>query len=125
MGAAMAVDAVLAADARKAMKRADLTLDFVSRATGVPYSRLSDQLNGKTPFTAFWRFFTGEMLDTDFRAEFLEIQCERLDRVPVPRQLGLLVAGLDELLSTKRVMAKAHMGPYTQTVVIPEKERVS
>lgn len=38
----------LAADARLAMKRADLTLDYVARATGVPHSRLSDQLNGKT-----------------------------------------------------------------------------
>lgn len=117
-GAAMAVDAVLAADARKAMKRADLTLDYVSRVTGVPMSRLSDQLNGKTPFTAFWRFFTGEMLDTDFRAQFIDIQCERLDRVPVPRQLGDLLARVEELIGVKP-MQKMDLPPLTQPITLP------
>ena len=108
LGAALAIDALLAADAKLAMKRADLTLDYVSRVTSVPLSRLSDQLNGKTPFTSFWRFFAGEMRDTDFRLEFLDIQAARVDRFLAPRDLGALITGVQALVGHKR-MAKADL----------------
>lgn len=98
----------LAVDAKLAIKRADLTLDYVSRCTGVPLSRLSDQLNGKTPFTAFWRLWVGEMRDTDFRIEFLEIQARRVDRFFVRADVGKLIVRLDELVTTVR-MAKASL----------------
>lgn len=98
----------LAADAKLAMKRADLSLDYVARCTGVPHSRLSDQLNGKTPFTALWRFFVGEMRETDFRIEFLELQAGRVDRFLVRPDLGAIIARLDELVTSAR-MAKASL----------------
>ena len=111
LGAAIAIDAVLAADAKLAMKRADLTLDYVSRVTGVPLQRLSDQLNGKTPFTSFWRLFTGEMRETDFLSEFLDIQATRIDAVMVRgEKLAGLVLRMDFLLgSTPKPMAKAEL----------------
>lgn len=107
IGAVLAIDRAardLVADVRLAMKRADLSVDFVSRCTGVPPSRLSDQLNGKTPFTAFWRFGTAEMRETDFWVEFLELQAERVDRMLVSRDLGTLVAKVEAMvgLSTEK-----------------------
>lgn len=110
VGAALAIDAAareLVADVRLAMKRADLTLDFVSRVTGVPPQRLSDQLNGKVPFTGFWRFWVGEMRDTDFRPEFLEIQAERVNRLLVRVDLGALIAKLDQLVGSKPMVKAA------------------
>lgn len=98
----------LVADVRLAMKRADLSLDYVSRVTGIPPSRLSDQLNGKTPFTGFWRFWVGEMRDTDFRIEFLELQAGHVDRLLVRVDLGALIQRLDELVTSTR-MAKANL----------------
>lgn len=111
LSAAIAIDAVLAADAKLAMKRADLTLDYVSRVTLVPVQRLSDQLNGKTPFTCLWRFFTGEMRETDFALEFYEIQLQRADAVIVRgERLTSLLLRLDLLLgTTPKQMAKADL----------------
>lgn len=109
LGAAIAIDAVLAADAKLAIRRADLTLDYVSRVTGVPMQRLSDQLNGKTPFTSFWRLFTGEMRQTDFAIEFYEIQLQRADAVIVRgERLASMVLRMDYLLgAAPKPMAKA------------------
>jgi hypothetical protein len=48
--AALAIDAsakCLVADVRLAMKRADLSLDWVARTIQVPVPKLSDQLNGR------------------------------------------------------------------------------
>lgn len=100
--AALAADPDLAADAKLAMKRADLSLDYVARCTGIPHSRLSDQLNGKLPFTGFWRFFVGDMRETDFRVEFLELQADRLNRVLVRADLGLLLARVETLIAASR-----------------------
>lgn len=111
IGAALAIDAaalVLVADVRLAMKRADLSLDFVSRVTGIPPQRLSDQLNGKTPFTGFWRFATREMRETDFWTEFIEIQADRVNRVVVRADVGALISKLDSLVGPKP-MAKADL----------------
>lgn len=88
----------LAADAKLAMKRADLTLDFVSRVTRVPLSRLSDQLNGKTPFTSLWRFYAfEEMRQTDWRVEFGELQADRIQRLLVSADFRELLSKVDAL----------------------------
>jgi hypothetical protein len=97
----------LVGDVRLAMKRSDLSLDYVSRVTGVPPQRLSDQLNGKTPFTAFWRFTRAEIRETAFWPEFLGIRNERCGLVQVPRDLGLLVASVRELVSMNPVALAA------------------
>jgi hypothetical protein len=123
IAASLAIDAVLAADAKLAMKRADLTLDYVSRVTGIPLQRLSDQLNGKTPFTGFWRFFTGEMRETDFFHEFMEIQCRRMGGTYCPTGLGELVDSvrtLVEIAGEKKRMAKASFA-----AAVLQKEQVS
>lgn len=123
--AAFAVDQQLAADAKLAMKRADLSLDYVSRAIGhedKPYSlsKLSDQLNGKTPFTAFWRFFVGDMRETAFREEFFAIQADRIGHAFIPNaQIAGLVSRLDFLLGTvPKPMLKADL-PRTRSVSLP------
>lgn len=118
---AYAVDQQLAEDSRLAMKRADLTLDWVCRAIGdgpdKPYAmnKLSEQLSGKRPFTAFWRFFVGEMAQTDFRAAFFEIQAERIDALFLRRSRAVdLLARMDFLLGSPKPMAKASYAPQGQ-----------
>lgn len=105
----------LAADVRLAMKRADLTLDYVSRVLRVPPNKLSDQLNGKRPFTFFWRFFSSAELraETDFRSEFLDILARRIDRIVLPR--GVTVVSVS---AAKKRMAKAAL-PQTRSVTLP------
>lgn len=96
----------LAADVAKAMKRADLTQDYVARVLRIPPSKLSLQLSGQLPFTTLWRFFTNaEIADTEFRREFFEIQAERIDRRMVALDLGALVTSLQDALG-KKPMAK-------------------
>jgi hypothetical protein len=106
LGATLAIDTValqLVADIRLALKRADLSLDEVSYATGVPIQRLSDQLNGKTPCTCLWRLLVApEMRVTLFRLEFLTIQAERIDRAVVGVDLSRLLAGVEQLTSSLR-----------------------
>jgi hypothetical protein len=106
LGATLAIDSVglqLVADIKLALKRADLSLDYVSRVTGVPIQRLSDQLNGKTPCTSLWRLLAApEMQDTDFRLEFLDIQARRMDRALVAVDLSRLLAGVEQLTSSLR-----------------------
>ena len=100
----------LAADVKLAMKRADLSLDYISRVLSVPVSRLSDQLNGKTPFTFFWRFSHREIRDlTEFWPEFMDIQADRMNRLLVRADLGRLIARLDESLAAcpKRMVKAA------------------
>jgi hypothetical protein len=112
LGAALAIDQAardLVGDVRLAMKRADLSLDYVSRVTGVPIQRLSDQLNAKTPFTSFWRFFVGEMRDTDFQLEFLSLQAARVDRMVVRCDLGQLIAKVELMTAGVKRMAKVEM----------------
>lgn len=109
-GAAIAIDAAarqLLADVKLAMKRADLSQDFVCRVTGVPLQRLSDQLNGKTPFTAFWRFATQEMRDTGFWLEFVDIQAARVNRELVRVDLGALISKLDAFVGGKPMVKAA------------------
>lgn len=110
VGSALVIDAAareLVADVRLAMKRADLTLDYVACVTKVPYQRLSDQLNAKTPFTSFWRFTCREIKETRFWPEFLKLQEERFGYEQVSRDLGMLIAKVAELVNHKPVMAKA------------------
>lgn len=106
LGATLAIDSAglqLVADIKLALKRADLSLDYVSRVTGVPIQRLSDQLNGKTPCTSLWRLLVApEMRDTDFRVEFLTIQAQRIDRAVVAMDLSRLLTGVQELTASLR-----------------------
>jgi hypothetical protein len=93
---------LLVADVRLAMKRADLSLDYVARCIAVPIPKLSDQLNGKTPFTAWWRFACLEIRrDTTFWLEFAELQAARVDRVLVRADVGTLIAKVEALVGHK------------------------
>lgn len=111
--AAFAIDEcarLLISDVRLAMKRADLSLDFVARTIKVPIPKLSDQLNGKTPFTSWWRFASKEIRATDFWLEFHDIEAGRLNRMLVRYDVGRILAGVDELVEDMRGrkrMAKA------------------
>ena len=104
ISATLAIDSAamqLVADIKLALKRADLSLDEVSYATGVPIQRLSDQLNGKTPCTCLWRLLVAPgMRDTFFRLEFFTIQAERIDRAVVTVDLSRLLAGVEKLTSS-------------------------
>lgn len=101
----------LAADVRLAMKRADLSLDYVSRVLGVPGPRLSDQLLGKLPFTYFWRFTAREIRESDFWTELLAIEAERYHAtlVLLP-ELSTLIHRVEELVGHKP-MARMDLPP--------------
>lgn len=121
--AALAIDHAareLVGDVRLAMKRADLSLDFVSRVTGVPPQRLSDQLNGKTPFTAFWRFTAREIRESGFWLELVALRAARVDRYVVNREIGHLIERVEELVGQKPMarMTPASL-PDTRTVTLP------
>lgn len=117
------VDTWLASIAAEAMKRADLTQDYVSRVTRITPARLSDQLSGKLPFTGLVRFGCEEIrLHTDFWTEFADVLAARVNCALVPRDLGSLLAGVEELVGMKRRMAKAPQaapGSCTVTVTLP------
>ena len=114
-GAALVVDEAareLGALVKLAIKRADLTQDQVARFIGVPIPKLSDQLNGKVPFTSLWRFFVApEMRETDFVSELLGVLAPRVNLALVSQDIGDVLAGLTELLHHHRKpMAKASLG---------------
>ena len=113
LGAA-AVDATTAdllADVRLALKRADLSLDYVARCIGIHYSKLSRQLAGDEPFTLCWRILaSSEIRQTEFWPEFLALRAARVDRAVVSSTLGQLVASVSELVAaTKKPMAKMEL----------------
>jgi predicted XRE-type DNA-binding protein len=129
--AAIAIDECarqLAADVALAMKRADLTQDFVSRCINVPRPKLSDQLAGKASFTTLWRFFVvREIRESEFLVELLDILGQRVDRALVQSDIARLVATVDALLGrqhareARKRMAKASLPsrPTTRTVTLP------
>jgi hypothetical protein len=105
---AAAIDRWLAALTSEAIRRAGLTQDYVSRVTHIPPSRLSDQLAGKLPFTGFCRFGLEEIRrDTEFWPEFANVLADQVGRALVPRDLGTLVAQVNELLVGQKQMLKA------------------
>jgi hypothetical protein len=107
----------LAADVRLAMKRADLSLDYVSRVIRVPPNKLSDQLSGKAPFTVWCRFVTLELQQTEFWPEFLALRAERTNQWLVKLDLlAMLVVKVTELVNHKPVMVKATIdeGPHAR-----------
>src|SRR6476469_5039096 len=89
----------LVADIRLAMKRSDLSLDYVARCICVPVPKLSEQLNGKQPFTSWWRFFSPEINGTSFWHEWHAIRAERHGGVYVRGQLAALVRGVEQLVT--------------------------
>lgn len=97
----------LVADVRLAMKRADLSLDFVARCTRVPVSKLSDQLNSKTPFTSFWRFIAPEILASHFWHELFALRAERQGGIYVRGELAALVRSVQRLVSEKEKEQRA------------------
>jgi hypothetical protein len=104
---ASAIDTWIASIASEAMKRADLTQDYISRVTRIPAARLSDQLSGKLPFTGFVRFGCREIREnTFFWTAFVEVLADRVDRAVVPVDVARLVAGVEELVGQKRRMAR-------------------
>ncbi len=112
LGAAYVIDQAardLVADVKLAMKRSDLTLDFVSRVIGVPTNKLSDQLNGKLAFTSFWRFTASELREAGFWVELLDIRARRVDRVLMRSDLATLVGLVEQLVQERKHMAKASL----------------
>lgn len=95
----------LVADVRLAMKRADLSLDYVARCTSVPVQRLSDQLNAKTPFTSFWRFVAPEIKASRFWDELFAIRAERHGGIYVRGELAALVRGVEQLVIQRKERA--------------------
>ena len=113
--AAKEIDTWLASIAREAMRRADLTQDYISRVTGIPVARLSDQLSGKLPFTGLVRFGCAEIREeTDFWLEFADVLAHQLHRDLVPSDWGRLIAGVEELVGAQRRMAKASLPAVEQ-----------
>lgn len=109
--AALAVDAAtheLLTDVRLAMKRADLSLDYVARCCLVPPEKLSHQLAGRLPFTYCWRILANaEIRESDFWPELLALRAERFDRALVSSELGVLVARVTALVdAVKKPMAR-------------------
>lgn len=110
---AVAVDEAgrrLAATVAHALKRADVTQDYVSRVTGIPASKLSDQLAGKVPFTGLCRILASAELknETDFWLELLDLLADGVNRAFVPRDLGYVIAKLEMLVGAPR-MVKADL----------------
>jgi hypothetical protein len=122
LGAGVALDETarqLAADVRLAMKRADLSLDYVSRVLVVPPNKLSDQLNAKAHFTYLRKFFISRELreETDFLSEFFDIFADRINRIALPRGVSVLFAKVD---GTPKRMAKAELpAPRLVPVTLP------
>lgn len=100
-------------DVKLAMKRSNLSLDYVARVTNTPISRLSDQLNGKDPFTAFCRFYASDELrdKTMFWQEFQPLQDARINRLCLAVDLGALLTKVEALTALvgarPKVMARA------------------
>lgn len=90
----------LAALVALAMKRADLTQDYVARCTGIPPNKLSEQLAGKTPFTGLYRILSNVELrqETELWCELVELLAHEIDRRVVPVDLGTIVAKLEEIV---------------------------
>jgi hypothetical protein len=119
VGAALQIDEAardFCADVRMAMKRADLSLDFVARSIRVPGNKLSRQLHGYDPFTYFWRFTA---LDVLFWLELTRIRAQRLG--------GELVTQADMVatLALLRTMTGNHSMLKAELAVTSEKERQS
>lgn len=112
----------LAADARLALKRADVSQDFLSRVIRAPKAKVSEQLSGQQPFTLLPRILTAkEIRDTEFWREFLDIQEARLGRAVIaPPIVAELIAKVDALLgSTPKPVQKMDLTPRTRTVELP------
>jgi hypothetical protein len=108
--AALAIDHAaigLLEDVRLAMKRADLTSDWVARSIDVPPQKLSDQLLGKAPFTAWWRFSTAALDGTDFWDEFLDLRAKRRSRALVRTDLWQFIAAVREVVLAREDMRYA------------------
>lgn len=73
---------LLAADVGRALERAWISRQAASIDLGIPLNKLSDQLNGKLPFTTCWKFLVG-LEDPDFTQEFLGLQAERVNAIVV------------------------------------------
>lgn len=104
----------LAASVAVAMKRADMTQDYVQRVTQMSGSKLSDQLAGKDRFTGLCRILESDEIQqhTDFWIEWLSIQAEAHGRVLLPKDHGVLLAKVDRLLDgLTKPMVKAGLLP--------------
>lgn len=97
----------LAADVKKALEHAVVPLKVAAIELDVPLNKLSDQLNGKAPFTYCWRFFAWDDADPtvathaeDFKKAFLNLQADRIGAVLVQGpDLCDLVRSVRELIS--------------------------
>lgn len=66
---------VLCADVREALRRAGESLKSAAITIEAPENKLSDQLNGKAPFTFLWRLM--QDMPAAFAREFHEIRATR------------------------------------------------
>lgn len=85
----------LAATIALVLKRADLTIDYVSRVTGIPPNKLSDQLAGKVPFTGLCRILASDELrsETEFWPEFIGLCAKRV---------GCIVATIEDVVHASK-----------------------
>ena len=101
----------LAALVSLAMQKADITQDYVSRCTGIPAARLSDQLAGKAPFTGLCRILANDELrtETDLWLELTDLFAGRVDRMLAPLQYADVIERLkriEDLIGRPRRMAR-------------------
>jgi hypothetical protein len=89
-----------------ALKRADVTQDYVSRVTGIPPNKLSNQLAGKVPFTGLVRILASRELrdETDFWLELMDLLADGVNRALVPMDLGYVIAKLELLVGAPRMV---------------------
>lgn len=111
IAAAIAVDDAgrrLAALVALALKRADVTQDYVSLVTGIPRNKLSEQLAGKVPFTGLCRILANRALkdETDFWFELTAIFADQVNRAVVSIDLGHIVSKLEEIVGAPKRMAR-------------------
>lgn len=108
----------LATTVALALKRADVTQDYVARVTGIPPNKLSLQLSGQAPFTGLCRILISHELrhETDFWQELVMLMAQSIDRALVPNDIAALVSKVDQLVNKKH-MAKAAL------IVMDQQER--
>lgn len=94
------------AEYREAMRRLDYSLKYVAITIRVPQNKLSDQLQGKVPFTYMWRF---RRLGPAFKAVLRDVEADRVGAVVVKQPEFV------SLLETMRAIGDFVMAQLTAT----------
>jgi len=97
---------LLAVDMRDAIHLSCRSLKSIAIDLDVPMNKLSDQLNGKTPFTYCWRILA---MFPDVRLEFCDIQAQRVEAMLVrSAEIRELIAEVKQFTTgVRKRMAKS------------------